>query len=117
MVWTEFFFFFINTRSYGPVTEGSGEEKRGIRCIWARFYGDEYPTLFEEALKRAKLKENKRFITLTGQMIFDAENYMKRTLMSVEMILLEANTRAEKQNTTAFIHVVGFGLGQSALPS
>lgn len=37
---------------------------------------------------------------------------MKRTLLSVEIILLEANTRAEKQNTTAFIHVVGFGLGK-----
>lgn len=36
---------------------------------------------------------------------------MKRTLLSVEMLLLEANSRAEKQNTTAFLHVVGFGLG------
>ena len=40
---------------------------------------------------------------------------MKRTLLSVEMILLEANARAENQNTTAFLHVVGFGLGRKEI--
>ena len=92
--------------------DNSPEDKRGIRCIWSRFYGHDYHPLYDEAVKRAKAKDNKRYVTLTGHIIFDAENYMKRTLMSVEMILLEANTRAEKHNTTAFLHVVGFGLGQ-----
>lgn len=98
--------------SYGPAVEGTSEEKRGLRCVWSRFYGEDYHPLYDEAMRRVKSKENRRYITLTGQIIFDAENYMKRTLMSVEMTLLEANTRAEKQNTTAFLHVVGFGLGQ-----
>lgn len=62
-------------------------------------------------MKRIKSKDNKRYLSLTSQTVFDIENYMKRTLLSVEIILLEANTRAEKQNTTAFLHVVGFGLG------
>lgn len=67
--------------------------------------------MYEEALKRVKSKENKRYLSLTSQTIFDVENYMKRILLTVEIILLEANSRAEKQNTTAFLHVVGFGLG------
>jgi hypothetical protein len=91
--------------------EGTTEEKRGLRCVWARFYGEDYLPIYDEAIRRVKLRD-KRYIPLTGQIIFDAETYMKRTLMSVEMILLEANTRAEKYNTTAFLHVVGFGLGQ-----
>ena len=79
--------------------------------MWAKFYGEEYHLLYEEALKRIKTKENRRYLSLNTQTIFDVENYMKRTLLTVEIVLLEANTRAEKQNTTAFLHVVGFGLG------
>lgn len=63
-------------------------------------------------MKRLKAKDNKRYLSINNQTIFDIENYMKRTLLTVEIILLEANTRAEKQNTTAFLHVVGFGLGK-----
>ncbi|XP_058789868.1 uncharacterized protein LOC131663458 isoform X3 [Phymastichus coffea] len=96
---------------YGPYHENAREENRGLRLLWASFYDDEYLPLYEEAAKQVKSKENRRYVPLTGQIIFDAENYMKRTLMSVEMILLEANVRAENQNTTAFLHVVGFGLG------
>ncbi|XP_014234714.1 uncharacterized protein LOC106657626 [Trichogramma pretiosum] len=95
---------------YGTYVENIPQDKHELRNVWARFYGHDYHPLYEEALKRAKAKDNKRYVTLTGHVIFDAENYMKRTLMSVEMILLEANTRAEKHNTTAFLHVVGFGL-------
>lgn len=98
--------------SYGPPVEGTSEEKRGLRCVWSRFYGHDHHPLYDEAMRQVKTKENRRYVPLTGQIIFDAENYMKRMLMSVEMILLEANTRAEKHNTTAFLHVVGFGLGQ-----
>ena len=100
--------------SYGPALEEQelGEEnKRGLRVLWARFYGEDYHPLYEEAVRRVRTKANRRYLALTNQMIFDVENYMKRTLLSVEIILLEANTRAEKQNTTAFLHVVGFGLG------
>lgn len=98
---------------YGPATEGTTEERRGLRVAWARFYGEEYLPLYEEAVKRLKSKENKRYVVVpvSRQYVFDVENYMKRTLLSVEMILLEANSRAERQNTTAFLHVVGFGLG------
>lgn len=63
-------------------------------------------------MKRLKAKDNKRYLSINNQTVFDIENYMKRTLLTVEIILLEANTRAEKQNTTAFLHVVGFGLGK-----
>ncbi|XP_066596580.1 uncharacterized protein [Prorops nasuta] len=96
---------------YGPAVEGTTEEKRGLRVLWAKFYGEEYHPLYEEVVKRVKSKDNRRYISLASQTVFDIENYMKRTLLTVELILLEANTRAEKQNTTAFIHVVGFGLG------
>ncbi|XP_044577113.1 uncharacterized protein LOC123260183 isoform X4 [Cotesia glomerata] len=94
---------------YGPSVDGV-PEIRELRTLWSRFYGQDYHPLYEQAVRRTKSKENKRYISLTNQTIFDVENYMKRTLLSVEIILLEANTRAEKQNTTAFLHVVGFGL-------
>lgn len=87
------------------------EEKRGLQVLWAKFYGTDYHPLYEETVKRIKSKDNRRYLSLTSQTIFDIENYMKRILLSVEIILLEANTRAEKQNTTAFLYVVGFGLG------
>ncbi|XP_054010549.1 uncharacterized protein LOC128893551 isoform X1 [Hylaeus anthracinus] len=96
---------------YGPTTSGGLETIHGLRVIWARFYGELYLPLYDEIMKRIKSKENKRYLSLSNQTVFDIENYMKRTLLTVEIILLEANTRAEKQNTTAFIHVVGFGLG------
>ncbi|XP_012233903.1 uncharacterized protein [Linepithema humile] len=100
---------------YGPAMDGISEEKRGLRDLWAKFYGEDYHPLYEEVLKRIKSKDNRRYLSLASQTVsmsvFDIENYMKRTLLSVEIILLEANTRAEKQNTTAFLHVVGFGLG------
>ncbi|CAL7950081.1 unnamed protein product [Xylocopa violacea] len=96
---------------YGPPSSGGSEELRGLRVLWAKFYGEEYLPLYEETLKQVKSKDNKRYLSLTSQTVFDIENYMKRTLLTVEIILLEANTRAEKQNTTAFLHVVGFGLG------
>lgn len=91
--------------------DGTFEEKRGMRVLWAKLYGTDYHPLYEETVKRAKSKDNRRYLSLTSQTIFDIENYMKRTLLSVEIILLDANTRAEKHNTTAFLHVVGFGLG------
>lgn len=93
---------------YGPTVDG--EEKRGMRVLWSKFYGEDYHPLYEEISKRMKSKENRRYIS-DGSQIFDIENYMKRTLLTAEIILLEANSRAEKQNTTAFLHVVGFGLG------
>ncbi|XP_031842434.1 ADP-ribosylarginine hydrolase CG3568-like isoform X2 [Nomia melanderi] len=96
---------------YGPSNSSSSAEQRGLRMLWAKFYGEDYHPLYDEAVNRAKAKDNKRYLSLPSQTIFDIENYMKRTLVTVEIILLEANTRAEKQNTTAFIHVVGFGLG------
>ncbi|KAF3427958.1 hypothetical protein E2986_13387 [Frieseomelitta varia] len=96
---------------YGPQSAGGSEETREFRVLWAKFYGEGYHPLYEEALKRIKTKENRRYLSLNSQTIFDVENYMKRTLLTVEIVLLEANTRAEKQNTTAFLHVVGFGLG------
>ncbi|XP_033227629.1 uncharacterized protein LOC117179704 isoform X2 [Belonocnema kinseyi] len=97
---------------YGPDIDGTTEENRGLRVVWAKFYGEEYHPLYEEAMRKLKSEDNKRYILIRNQLIFDIENYMKRTLLSVEIILLEANTRAEKQNTTAFVHVVGFGLGK-----
>lgn len=96
---------------YGSGIDGTFEAKRGLRVLWAKFYGENHHPLYEETTKRMKSKENKRYISLGNHVIFDIENYMKRTLLTVEIILLEANSRAEKQNTTAFLHVVGFGLG------
>ncbi|XP_044006151.1 uncharacterized protein LOC122851159 isoform X2 [Aphidius gifuensis] len=107
----------IITLSQNTIDNGYGDwvenaaPKRPLRIIWSNFYGEEYHPLYEEALEILKSSKNKKYIRVKNHVIFDIENYMKRTLLSVEIILLEANTRAEKQNTTAFLHVVGFGLG------
>ncbi|XP_034177844.1 ADP-ribosylarginine hydrolase CG3568 isoform X1 [Osmia lignaria lignaria] len=96
---------------YGPTANSNSEEAHDLRITWANFYSEKYQPVYEETVKRVKSKDNKRYLSLTSQTIFDIESYMKRILVTVEIILLEANSRAEKQNTTAFLHVVGFGLG------
>lgn len=102
--------------SYGPPYDGA-QNKRNLPVLWSRFYGQDknYHPLYEQVIQYVKSEDNKRYVPLTSQTIFDVENYMKRTLLSVEIILLEANIRAEKQNTMAYLHVVGFGLGKNKL--
>ncbi|XP_034173935.2 ADP-ribosylarginine hydrolase CG3568-like [Osmia lignaria lignaria] len=96
---------------YGPSATINSEKVHDLRVTWANFYGEKYHPLYEETFKRVISKDNKRYLSVANLSIFDIENYMKRTLVTVEIILFETNNRAEKQNMKAFLHVVGFGLG------
>ncbi|GJQ66758.1 hypothetical protein Trydic_g15437, partial [Trypoxylus dichotomus] len=42
---------------------------------------------------------------------FDNVMFSKRIAISIDTLLFEANHRAKERNTTAFVHVVGIGLG------
>ncbi|GJQ87944.1 hypothetical protein Trydic_g10872, partial [Trypoxylus dichotomus] len=42
---------------------------------------------------------------------FDNITFAKRIAISIDTLLFEANHRAKEKNTTAFVHVVGIGLG------
>lgn len=96
---------------YGPSATINSERVHDLRITWANFYGEKYHPLYQETVNRLRSKDNERYISSVNQTIFDIENYMKRTLVTVEIILLEANSQAKKQNMSAFLHVVGFGLG------
>lgn len=80
------------------------------RKIWADFYGVEpnFPTFLEA--KKLK-KHNTRFVEIYDNEIFDNLAYQRRLSISFETLLLEAHTRAQKASTTAFVHIVGIGLG------
>lgn len=94
---------------------------RSLRQVWARFYGEPYLPLHSEVIERFQRDpENPKYVAVRNKylhVLFDAENYLKRTLITVEMILMEANARAMEKNTTAYLHVVGFGLGTTSLVS
>lgn len=42
---------------------------------------------------------------------FDVKMYKACTRISTETLLLEANDRAAKTSTTAYVHLIGLGLG------
>ncbi|XP_012256344.2 uncharacterized protein LOC105686262 isoform X1 [Athalia rosae] len=107
---------------YGPSDHPNAKNVpaglQGLRKVWARFYDEPYLPLYEEAEEQLRRVPNdSRFVPVGKKYIFHTENYLKRTLVTAEIILLEANARALAANTTAYVHVVGFGLGVwKALP-
>ncbi|XP_066996323.2 uncharacterized protein [Anabrus simplex] len=101
---------------YGSVpdeTEDGG--KYEWRKIWAQFYGVEnnLPS-YDEAIKNyraSKKRVYQRFTELNERELFDNMVYQKRIAVSAETLLLEAEHRAVTAGTTAYVHVVGIGLG------
>ncbi|KAJ8872661.1 hypothetical protein PR048_026272 [Dryococelus australis] len=86
------------------------------RNLWSQFYGiSPHLPLYEdvEGKVEAKVKpEQTRYVQLPKDVgIFDNLIYKKRLSASIEMLLLEAEFRAIEKNTTAYIHIVGIGLG------
>lgn len=100
----------ISERGYGTMGD---ENVNKWRKIWANFYGIEpnFP-LYTEAKKPCKeCEEAERYTTINASDLFDNITYQRRLAISFETLLIEAQNRAEKAKTTAFIHVVGIGLG------
>lgn len=72
-----------------------------------------FATLYEEECLEFKdiNKSTNRYTNLQNGEFLDNLAYYKRLLFTIDTLLFEANYRAAGQNTTAYIHVVGIGLG------
>lgn len=84
--------------------------------LFSEFYEDrclDYKELIKlrESLPSA---DRKRF-TNVKTAVFDNYMYYKRMTISFDSLLLEANFRAKNANKSAYIHVVGLGLGVWAI--
>ncbi|KAK5647482.1 hypothetical protein RI129_002374 [Pyrocoelia pectoralis] len=93
-------------------THGNGYGSQALptlRTIFSGFYGE--PCLVYEDAVALKKDNPTRFIELNDGILFDNNVYSKRLALSIDTLLFEANHRAKSQNTTAFVHVVGLGLG------
>ncbi|KAK5647481.1 hypothetical protein RI129_002373 [Pyrocoelia pectoralis] len=80
-----------------------------LRTIFSGFYGE--PCLVYEDAVSLKKDNPTRFKELDDGILFDNNVYSKRLALSMDTLLFEANQRAKNQKTTAFVHVVGLGLG------
>ncbi|PSN41743.1 hypothetical protein C0J52_16929 [Blattella germanica] len=113
-----------NTRENGygpPSTVGAAqhnskqERLQSLRHLWADFYGIQpHLPLFEDVVKIRKSGNKsalRQFRELNRDRLFDNIAYKKRVTVSIETLLLEAEARAVCQGTTAYVHVVGIGLG------
>jgi hypothetical protein len=85
---------------------GFTECKKGILALWSQLYGEKFPTFNE-----AKQDTSGRFVLLKDGLYFDTTIYKKRIQFVAKPFLVDANTRAAKQNKKAYVHVVGLGLG------
>lgn len=56
-------------------------------------------------------KLKRRYTKIRNDQFFDNQVYSKRLAFSFDTLLMEANYRAKLKGKTAFLHVVGFGLG------
>ncbi|KAF5302027.1 hypothetical protein FQA39_LY10497 [Lamprigera yunnana] len=80
-----------------------------MQSIISGFYG-EVSFVYRQALEFNKTQSN-RFLEIGEGTLFDNDIYCKRVTLSIETLLFEAQQRAKDKNTTAFVHLVGLGLG------
>ncbi|XP_031342025.1 uncharacterized protein LOC116169949 isoform X1 [Photinus pyralis] len=80
-----------------------------LRAIFSDFY--EEPCFIYEKAIEFNASFPGRFKPLSNGTLFDDQVYSKRLALSIDTLLFEANERAKMQRTTAFVHVVGLGLG------
>ncbi|CAG9771749.1 unnamed protein product [Ceutorhynchus assimilis] len=94
-------------------TESNGYGNRmSVHKLFADFFEEEN-LLYNTSVQRKTEKESNRFVDLKTPKgaIFDNRVYSKRLAVMFDCLLLEANSRAKEAGKTAFIHVVGLGLG------
>ncbi|RZC36782.1 hypothetical protein BDFB_005926 [Asbolus verrucosus] len=80
-----------------------------IHHLFAKLY-EEGCWEYKEILENRK-SQPARYTNLTKGEILDDLVYYKRLVFTMDTLFLEANQRALERNTTAYIHVVGIGLG------
>lgn len=98
----------VITKAQNIEGNGYGEEE-SLHSVLANFYEEPCFT-YGQVLDQIKAEPN-RFTALGDEEFFDNVVFAKRIALSIDTLLIEANERAHCSNTTAFIHVVGIGLG------
>lgn len=109
MEWQEM----VVTKKQNTLYNGYGSEVQNtLPKLFFDFYEETCHDFHEIlAVKRCSLsKGENRFVDLTDS-IFDNYMYYKRMTISFDTLLMEANYRAKSVNKTAYVHVVGLGLG------
>ena len=107
------------TGSEGVAEGGEGvrvSERQLLLSMWAKFYGISHFPLYEEAVKEESSNNNNsgnksRYIRVGRIHLFDTHIYSLRIQTTITAFLLDANERAARQHTSAFVRVVGLGLG------
>lgn len=103
----------VSTGKQNTVLNGYGSS---VQNSLPKLFFDLFEEKCLEYKETMKLKESlpssdeRRFNTLKNG-IFDNYIYYKRLAIAFDTLLFEANYRAKSANKTAFIHVVGLGLG------
>ncbi len=93
-------------KGYGARANPEHPQTRLLQT-WARFYGLAHFPLFSEAAEDT----SGRFLALWDSSLFDTDIYRKRLKVTVEAFLRDADDRAREAGKSAYLHVVGLGLG------
>ncbi|KAJ8925655.1 hypothetical protein NQ315_009500 [Exocentrus adspersus] len=97
-----------NTAQNGYGTEISAS----VHKLFSDFYEEPCRNYAETLNFRKTLsKSDDRYVDVKAKNIFNNHMYYRRLTISIDTLLIEANHRAKLKGATAYIHVVGLGLG------
>lgn len=108
-------------KGYGATADSTAVATRALEP-WAKFYGagDDSRSFFpsyQEARELAQVNEQ-QFVEVGGEQklgYLNCDVFRKRMRAVLEPFLLDANERAFDKSTSAYVHMVGLGLGVWAL--
>lgn len=99
----------VITENQNTKIKGYGNvEPPTIHQLFAKLY-DETSLEYKEVLQ--KKNSTNRYTNLPKGELLDNVIYHKRILFTIDTLFTESNHRAFEKNTTAYIHLVGIGLG------
>jgi hypothetical protein len=79
--------------------------------LWAKLYEiDHFPT-YQEAQEDKAGASKYLPLQIRGYGFLNIPVYKKRIRMTIEPFLLDANARAQEEKKSAYLHIVGLGLG------
>ncbi|KAK9745437.1 protein of unknown function (DUF4804) [Popillia japonica] len=81
-----------------------------VPSVMSNFYGKTNMT-YTDFLKSKDRTKPGYFTEISKGTYFDNMTFSKRIAISIDTLLFEANHRAKEKETSAFVHVVGIGLG------
>jgi len=110
----------INTPENGFGANGADTSQRRKLALWAKIYnlgeeGNHYFPSYAEALERDAAADPHLFKIISERskspIYFNIPVYKDRMRFHIETFFLDADHRAETEKTSAYIHIVGLGLG------